>query len=1421
MFKKSLSIALAIALGLSMSHVEVFADVEGVVPSVEQNEVVLPEEGSTVDQENINSNQNGGATTPTPEENVIVEENTENGKFSFNITTGEITKYEGTDTEITIPNEIKGVSVKLIGEKAFATNSKIESLILGDNVNEIKDFAFLKCTNLSNVQFNLNLNKIGNNAFNSTSLTNIIFEEGLTEIGKDAFANIQTLKSIKLPESLTKISDGAFKNKRSKKNNLLTSIYFGPNVRHVGHQIVKYCDAVKDYKIAQNGVKIELHDDIFVNIMSLDIPQEREIFLFARAFEGLKENPNDKNMKAVELNLGNIELDSFNEKEVERALNEKIKLTTGFAEVGEAVDGSQDIIVENDGIDWGNISNLGRNSETIQLVGKFKPIPKEKYYEVFGNNEYTEKKIEPIRQNIEKYNINVTLVKRENSWTSSDFTYGYCHYTMLPDGEYFGIKGLSDSGKEKLKTEKKLFIPKYIEVNENGVKKQKLVEGIASEAFRDLGIEKVIFPNNLNCKKDYVIDASAFLGNNISSLDIPNYVKYIDSSAFKGNNLTSLYIPSSVLKIGNNAFEGNNISNLEFSDDVEKIQIDNFSFANNQIKEVHLPYSIFKLLGEVFKGNPGQNKGKVYLYTRNPEHFSSKTYIKATSDYHQFILKGKDINREDLHKKINEANKLDLSDYTIESWNTFIGVLNDAKEVFKNEAATQEDIDKAYKSLNEAFVNLDSKGVNKKELRELLASVEDLRRDLYEAKSWTNLIKASEKAELVLNDSKVDQTKVNEAKKDLQDAISSLVVDEDMKYKVEDFTYDGTVVTGYSESGKKKFAANKDLVIPNINDKGEKITEIGKTAFETTEGVIMGTDTVKSPEGLTSAIIPSTVVKIGEGAFRNNSLEKIELPNKLEEIGMQAFNGNKLVSVSIPDSVKTMGAGAFSTNDKMKSIKLSKGMDVVPNGICARNISLEYIEIPTNVKVIEASAFIGAPLKKLTIPNSVVEIKDRAFSTNRLEVVRIPGNVKKIGRLAFENNKKFRTTKKVILEEGIEEIGSNAFKSCLIESAKLPNSLKKLDKSAFKDNLNENKEEIVTKLYTNNKEHLNFEDPKDTFEIIFKEAPVEPEKPIIPSEPSVPSIPSTPEKPQEEEKPEEKPEEGVKVEVVDKIAGENRYDTSVDISQKVYSSSQKVYLVSGEKFPDALSSAALAGKGDGPILLINDNNIDKILSEINRLGAKEIVFVGGNSISKANEDKIKKFAESKSSVVSAFAGENRYETAIKVAEETIAKRGNKGKVIIADGRNYPDAVSIASFSSKEGIPVILVNGNNVPKEVKAFLSKYKIKDAIVVGGTKAVGSDIEKLFAKVERVAGEDRYDTSKKIAERFFANSKTIFVASGESFADSLSVSYYAGKEHSPILLTKANSLDNDTREYLNANKDKNYIIIGGDKAVNPNLFN
>ena len=1356
MFKKSLSIALAIALGLSMSHVEVFADVEGVVPSVEQNEVVPPEEGQSPE---VGTDQGVEEVTPTPAD-----------QFEFNKDTGTITKYNGSDEVVVIPEQIDGVKVTSIGKMAFTGNTNIKKVALNEGLENIGVSAFQACSLLKEVEFKTNLKEIGNMAFALTVIENLTLPEGLTTIGEKAFYNAKKLKKVDFVDSLQEIKTAAF----SGCTLLEGEIKFGPNLKYVGKDAFKKCNIDKiNYNIDSHGNKLLLHENIFLNKKILNLPKDREIVIFTTSRGAISEN--------IEISLGEIDVNSFDKNELSRILKERVKIYYG--------QDADTQIVENGGIEW-DLNNLIGDKVTIN--GKFKEVPN--YPESNATREL--------------YTIKVTLnlKKSDNEWTSKDFTSGECAYTAT-DGQYFGITGLTDLGKEKLEKTKTIAIPKYIE-NKDGSKK--LVEGIGKEAFKNMGIEGITFPSDLDSKKDFVIDAGAFSGNNISSLSIPNYVKFIDSEAFKGNKITSLYIPASVLRIGNASFQGNEISKLEFSDDVELIQIDNYSFSGNRIKEVHLPYSIFKLLGEVFKDQKNRDEiddRKVSLYTRNPKHLTEETYIQTKSDYHKFILKGENVNREELYKEIKEANKLNPSEYNSEKWNAFEKVLDNAKAVFEKEDSTQAQIDEQLNKLSDALAVL-TDGVDKTNLRKVISSIRDLKETLYTSESWKNLMDEKAKAQSILDSSK-NQKEIDAAKNSLQRAIDELKIKDEMKYNVDDFTFNGTVITGYSEKGKEKFKTNKYLVIPEKNDKGQNITEIGKQAFETTDGVIMGTDTVKSPNGLLSVSIPDSVTKIDEGAFRFNRIKTIKLPSKLNEIGLQAFNGNTLTSVSIPDSVTKVGAGAFSVNTDMTSIKLSNSMKTVPEGICSRNTSITSVTIPNGVEVIGQSAFVGTVLKQIKIPNTVKEIQYLAFASTRLESIEIPGSVKTIGEQAFANNKKWRTTKKLVLHEGVETIGENAFKECLLKEVNLPYSLKSLHPTAFQKS--NDYVDMITKLYTSNSNHLNFEKDGDTYEIIYK----------APSEPSVPSIPSTPEKPQEEEKPEEKPEEGVKVEVVDKIAGENRYDTSVDISQKVYSSSQKVYLVSGEKFPDALSSAALAGKGDGPILLINDNNIDKILSEINRLGAKEIVFVGGNSISKANEDKIKKFAESKSSVVSAFAGENRYETAIKVAEETIAKRGNKGKVIIADGRNYLDAVSIASFSSKEGIPVILVNGNNVPKEVKVFLNKYKIKDAIVVGGTKAVGLDIEKLFAKVERVAGEDRYDTSKKIAERFFARSKTIFVASGESFADSLSVSYYAGKEHSPILLTKANSLDNDTRDYLNANKDKNYIIIGGDKAVNPNLFN
>ncbi|HLV51087.1 MAG TPA: leucine-rich repeat protein, partial [Flavobacterium sp.] len=45
------------------------------------------------------------------------------------------------------------------------------------------------------------------------------------------------------------------------------------------------------------------------------------------------------------------------------------------------------------------------------------------------------------------------------------------------------------------------------------------------------------------------------------------------------------------------------------------------------------------------------------------------------------------------------------------------------------------------------------------------------------------------------------------------------------------------------------------------------------------------------------------VTHIGDGAFRGNQLQSVEIPNSVTHIGNWAFRGNQLQSVEIPNSV--------------------------------------------------------------------------------------------------------------------------------------------------------------------------------------------------------------------------------------------------------------------------------------------------------------------------------------------------------------------------------------------------------------------------------------------------------------------------------------------------------------------------------------
>lgn len=285
---------------------------------------------------------------------------------------------------------------------------------------------------------------------------------------------------------------------------------------------------------------------------------------------------------------------------------------------------------------------------------------------------------------------------------------------------------------------------------------------------------------------------------------------------------------------------------------------------------------------------------------------------------------------------------------------------------------------------------------------------------------------------------------------------------------------------------------------------------------------------------------------------------------------------------------------------------------------------------------------------------------------------------------------------------------------------------------------------------------------------------------------------------------------------VSRISGETRYETAIKISQISFKKAKKVYLVSGENLFDSATAASLTKKFDGPILLANDNNIKDIEKEINRLGAESIVLVGGNNSLSidierilSNKDNIKN--------VDRIYGENRYDTALKTAERTLKDFGNKGKVIIVSGKNIADSISVSAFASKEGLPIVFANEKGLDAKTKDFIKKNKLKEALIVGGSASVNKNVDKLFKKSERIAGENRYETSSLLLEKLYKDNDKIIVSNGENLYDALSGSYFAAMNNSPLLLVEKDSINKKSKSIISRTKE--VVVLGGENSVNSNI--
>lgn len=249
---------------------------------------------------------------------------------------------------------------------------------------------------------------------------------------------------------------------------------------------------------------------------------------------------------------------------------------------------------------------------------------------------------------------------------------------------------------------------------------------------------------------------------------------------------------------------------------------------------------------------------------------------------------------------------------------------------------------------------------------------------------------------------------------------------------------------------------------------------------------------------------------------------------------------------------------------------------------------------------------------------------------------------------------------------------------------------------------------------------------------------------------------------------------------VERIGGNDRYETAIKISQSYWTKSDYVVIVSGENFPDALCAAPLAEKYRAPILLTESSDMrSNVLDEVLRLKAKNVFIVGGTAVI---SEQIENVLKNKGLKVIRKQGKNRYETSIEVAKEM----GTSNGAAITSGENFPDALSIASIAASKLMPIILTVPNKLPDSTRQFINENNSSKYYVIGGTGSVDDSVVSVLNNYKRLSGRDRYETNTAIINEFLdtINVGTMFVADGNGFADALSGSAAASKCNSPIVL-------------------------------------
>ena len=289
---------------------------------------------------------------------------------------------------------------------------------------------------------------------------------------------------------------------------------------------------------------------------------------------------------------------------------------------------------------------------------------------------------------------------------------------------------------------------------------------------------------------------------------------------------------------------------------------------------------------------------------------------------------------------------------------------------------------------------------------------------------------------------------------------------------------------------------------------------------------------------------------------------------------------------------------------------------------------------------------------------------------------------------------------------------------------------------------------------------------------------------------------------------------------VDRLSGSDRFATAAAVSAARFASgSAHVWLATGASYADALSTGAAAGRKGGPLLLVEGCGMPSATAaELGRLDPTAITVVGGPS---AVCDGVLEHAKSVTGVApTRVAGVDRFDTAAALSRTFWA--GGAATVTLASAAGFADSLGGGALGAEEDAPLLLSAACDLPTATADELSRLRPANVLVMGGQSAICDAVADRVraltgATVTRLSGSDRYSTAAAASDHGWASgSDTVYLASGQGFADGLSAGVAAAADGAPLLLVPAcGTLPVDVRNELQRLEPTEAFAVGGTAAV------